>query len=140
MKKFKINILGTELDSSTMGKGKAEILIQDWLNSKGLNGRVNVTVNSFDNNELKLSLQRSVVRKESVVLESGEYLFEDHMLLFPHIYVPCAGLLAFYNSCCDCQNTLDEINRQCRITKCSKLKTLDIQTYPDHIDVTIMKA
>jgi len=140
MIKFKTNLFGIEVDSSTMSAADVEDKGQQSLDSiYGVN-KLLLHVDEFDNQHIKVNVERSYANpKVYADTEPGEILQVDLDILFPHL----AGFPSWgkrYTIKRDIQNLIQYDLKDFQIlNKGSRINTFESIATPQRLTVVLSK-
>ena len=139
MKKFRTKLHGFTIDSSALSANGVQLLVQRELD-KEKPGCFIIQVNDFDDTHINFRIQRVLSRPEDLnALHSPDsFLQFDKWILFPELSL-FPDWNGYFVVTCNCQNVLEEINRERKSYGGSELAKLSIQSAPDYIDVYMSK-
>jgi len=140
MKKFKTNLFGVDIDSSSQSALRAETLGQMAINNMCSQNRIKLHVIDLDDNHIKLTLDRTLSDSSiTMTTDPGEMLQIDMAVLFPQFQC-CPDFGGTINVVRDTQDLLEnDIKHMQKCIKGCKISKFEVATYPDRVEVLLSK-
>lgn len=140
-KKFKTNLFGVDIDSSSQSALRVETIGQAAIDKQWGENKIKLHVTDFDENHIRLTIGRTITNPSvSGTNDPGEMLQIDMAILFPQFRcIPDFG--GAINIVRETQELLNRDIKQMQreIKGGSEISTFTVTTYPDKIEVLLSK-